>query len=253
MNDKCNNLLNYIGMGNPESDYWFIGIEEAKVPEIDKIGKISESYDWEMRENWYESDLAELRENKNKKGFSGKFTSVYTIMAKTITSFNNIKIKPREYINKYLFFEKGSNFQINLYPIGRNKNTDMLSPEILKELEMTEEYYYKDFMKTRKQKVLQYINQHKPTFIICFGIGHWNDYRELFVTQKENFQREDCFEYQQIELDTKKSLLILAPFFDNRNMSNKRIAYLVEIMKGKAGASIPDIPMLEDGQTNLLN
>ncbi|ROL61360.1 hypothetical protein D9V86_06175 [Bacteroidetes/Chlorobi group bacterium ChocPot_Mid] len=236
MNQVKEKLINLKGFGNPESNFWFVGIEEAKVPSTCDIKKLKDEFDFEIRENWYEKDLKNIRENKNMDGYGHGITKIYNIMAKIIIKMkaqNNVT--PRVFINEHLFYQDGCNFQMNLFPIGRNKTSDKISKSLLNEFGFDDDNeYFSQVKNIRFEKLRGFIELKKPKYLICFGKGksemYWDNFKDMMFPNKEIFIKEDLFEYKIINWDSKQTVMILTPFFNNNAMRDERIGKLVELM-----------------------
>ena len=82
MNDKFETLNKFKGFGNPNGDYWFIGIEEALPTTTANLQQVLKNYENEI----LPTNIGEIKEMSDRLG--SKFTKVYDIMSKIINRDN---------------------------------------------------------------------------------------------------------------------------------------------------------------------
>ncbi|MGB3342575.1 MAG: hypothetical protein WBA61_01555 [Aequorivita sp.] len=209
MNDQFQILSDFKGFGNPKGKIWFVGLEESVEFETD-FDQILKSYSIE----YIPAVKGSIQKDANKYGNS--YTKVYDVMAKLMTGLFPTT-DWRTYRDNVLLTNEGNEFQMNLYPLGK------------KSLNTWPEFYQRQFGFKNKQEYLtkvqadrfpslyNYWKQNSPDFTICFGIGNIDDFKKAFRLSAEYELKESNSFLFPIEK------VLITPFFDNRNMGQKRI------------------------------
>ena len=217
MNNDFEILINFKGFGRPNGKIWFVGIEEA-ADFKNNYGEIINEYS----KGWFPFKSGSIQEDS--KRYGNHYTQVYGIMAKIM-----IGLFPttdwRAYEHESLLTEKGNEFQMNLYPLGKKSlKTKIEDYEKMFELSDQQEYLDK-VRRERFPKLFDFWKQHSPEFTICFGIGNIADFKDTFRLGEATSLMES-----KLILFEKEKILI-TPFFGNRFMGKNKIDEAVKIIK----------------------
>jgi hypothetical protein len=105
----------FIGIGNPKGNYWFVGMEEAKNFKEDferilsEYGSAAEGYLPVARDR-----IKHDREETRRKG--KRFTQIYDTMSRIVLGTNDLNY--RSYTDTQLLQKHSQEFQMNLYPLA---------------------------------------------------------------------------------------------------------------------------------------
>ena len=163
-------LNDFIGYGNPEGKFWFIGLEEHG--------------------NWEESPNVdqEIEKFKNRilcdnAGEPKGKTKVYEIMSKIVLSAKDRPLdKWQEYIVNELLVKDGETFQMNLFPLGKN-NWDYWPAEgsykRLFNFDSRGQYLQKvkDSKRFEKLRDEWSLDRKQTKVTICFGANQWESFK----------------------------------------------------------------------------
>lgn len=223
MNSKFKKVLDFKGYGNPKNSTWFIGIEEAL--EYDE-NSIKQTYHKEViassKGDYYKEKEKFQKENPNR-----RYTSVYEILGKIMSEV--LRIDYSEYMNDYIFTEKGDCFLTNFYPLGK-RSTKTALPEKYKEwFDIHSEPEYQYLVKANRGKELyEFWVDNKPRITVAFGVQNWGNIKTAFKLQNSHFESfDDKMEY------CSEHNFYLCPFFVNHQMSGDRIKKLVDKIKSE--------------------
>lgn len=201
----------FIGYGNPNGKYWFVGIEGAE--SFDKYD-IIQKFCKDLNGKRYIPDepgfTAKVRKEKG-----NKYTKVYEAIAKIVLMHREGKQEvsideANNFVDHELFMESSDNFQINLFPLGKKKvnyweerYNDWFGFKNKKEyLSKVKEKRFPEIRTFVESK--QYYNPGR--IIICFGVTNLDDYKKAlgadFLVQSEKSSR--------IYTDQKHRLLVVA-------------------------------------------
>jgi hypothetical protein len=221
MNGKFEILNNFKGFGNPTGNYWFIGIEEAL-----EIG----TDDLQTRLDLYQNEVissAPGQLSEDAKTHGRRFTKIYNIMSKIIVGTDSTW---KKYRDEKLLQRTSNEFQMNLFPLGKNKVSawpthynDLFSIE-------SSDNYYKIVKEIRFKKLREFWEQYKPKITICFGVSFKDDFKTLLSLFDK--QEIKCEDYRISYFPT--SRVIITPFFDNRQLNSKGIEKIREIINQAA-------------------
>jgi hypothetical protein len=222
MTTEFNILKDFIGFGNPEGKYWFIGLEEAGEwgKDLDEDRKNLGRYKNRIIA-FKPGDMERDAEDYKRKNPGRKFTRVYGIMSQLVlVASTGTESGSLEYRNNKLLVESGETFQANLYPLGKktlgewNDNCAAISGY------KSREDYYRNVPGERFRMLREEWTKYHPPITICFGSTEWDRFKELLDLKSET-DYEDCGWYQVY-----LSRIILCPFFVDYLMSKKRLLLL---------------------------
>lgn len=217
MNQDFEILNNFKGFGNPNGNYWFVGIEEAANFEENYTELIK------IHSNEFIPVLkGEILKDTQKHGKS--YTKVYVIMSKIIVELEGKNVCWKEYRDKKLLQMNSNEFQMNLFPLGKKKVN--IWPKFYQEkFGFIKQQDYLDYVVNNRFKLLRKFHQSRnPKLTICFGKTYSNYFQSAFNL------KNGCTTINGIELYENEGFLI-TPFFDNRNMGCKKIHETVELAK----------------------
>jgi hypothetical protein len=195
-------MNNFIGQGNPEALFWFVGIEDGgKGHKAADIGKTINYYG---TPNGFGSlDLASVLNWQN------EGTNIYRYMAYVISS-GETKMMDQDLLNQL--------FQMNRYPLAKRNKAAPL-PEHYKDLFGYGPKDRKDYLKAVKSsrfaKLRDFWIARKPkdAFTVCFGEGYiFNELELIFGVTPDNAEPigSKMWYYS-------KQRLFVTPFFGRLN------------------------------------
>ncbi len=183
--DNLEILNNFIGYGNPEAKYWFIGIEEHS-PDKNRKG-----IDWELESKRFDIYKQNYQykpfslSNKDFKFLNEKitYTPTYEGIKKIYNQINSSNKIETDEIGNY-----GINlFIANLYPLGRSTTRDKYNEFVKRYLyDDSFEKWFEDNWEKRKDILKKFLinklfkDSKKEKYIFCLGISSWNEFEELF-------------------------------------------------------------------------
>lgn len=216
MNDRFETLNKFKGFGNPNGDFWFIGIEEALPTTTDNLQETLKNYENEI----LPTKTGEIKESAEKHG--NKFTKVYDIMSKIIKGDNW-----KEYRDNNLLQADSNEFQMNLFPLGKPRVSNW--PTHYNELfSITSVDIYIDYVKATRFKMLkEFWDTYKPRITICFGASFLKEFKSIFNLSDSE---EILFKEEKIYFYPKERVLI-TPFFDYRQLKSNGLTKLIETIK----------------------
>lgn len=217
MNKDFEILNDFKGFGNPNGKIWFVGLEEAANFENGNE-KTMERYSSEYYA--VEPGSIEIEAKSNGK----KYTPVYGIMSKIMTGLFPTT-NWSTYWRESLLTKNGNEFQMNLYPLGKENLKSW--PEFYeRKFGFKDKQEYLDKVKRERfPKLFEFWKQHAPEFTICFGIGNIEDFKDTFHLGAGTPLRESNL------MLFEKAKILITPFFDNRFMGQAKIDEAIKIIK----------------------
>jgi hypothetical protein len=201
-------LMDFVGFGDPNGPYWFIGLEEAGELDFEEGRKDLERY----RSTIFACEPGEMKENESRTIAKGKrFTTIYYYMSYLVLASSGKASDYdacRSYRDNELLQAHSGTFQANLYPIGKtglstwDENCKMLTGY------KKRNHYYKWVEDERFRMLHNHWLQYNPHITICFGASHWDKFEELLDIKKSEPETRDCGWYRIY-----RSRIILCPFF----------------------------------------
>jgi hypothetical protein len=197
MNSNFIEFSEFPGLGNPSSKLWFVGIEEA----------------CDISKNNLDE---ELRKCKNDGYFDNAVTDtkVWPIIAELIYdkfkdkhNLTSTEFRLKMFTKEYSYF-----FLTELFPIPR-PNTKSWSSEYTEIFEYEnadDDKYISDVRSYRYPIIYKKWMDAKPALTICFSLGYWYEYINLFLLGHSEYQRIG----KNIILYPKENMLV-TPFFMN--------------------------------------
>lgn len=226
MNHYFNILNSFVGFGNPNGRFWFIGLEEAGKWVPDTIDKEIEKY----KERFLADPPGTI--NKDSEKYGARYTKLYDIMSKIIIVAKQGALRDwKNYRDSELLLEGGETFQANLFPLGK-ASLKTWPPHYgqLFNLHSLETYLahvrdssgrfpmlYSEWLKRFRLEGVY--SSSLPLITICFGMAEW----ETFASEW-HLGNSDCENNVWYRVYATKRL-ILCPFFSYRRycMPSSRI------------------------------
>lgn len=233
-------LLNFLGYGNIQGNFWFMGMEEgsggsddlevniqARIKFSDEIMDLQEAHD-ENFLGWKYWDI-----NQPIK----RFPSVWVYMARIVRALGEEKAadwwdtkKAKDYIREHLGrkHENGDTFLTELLPLPKRQASKW--PELYEKtfgFKQRQDYEMK-ITPERKLKIKTLLESKKPKYLFCYGETHYLHYKEIFKSETWNKLPETKFEIAHNE----NTEVILSPFWGNGRVGYKQIKVLIDVLKG---------------------
>jgi hypothetical protein len=206
-------LDQFLGWGNPQGQYWFIGIEEAD--EWCKDDAKDQTAIAQYKKKIVYAEPGQMQEERNR--HKGRFTPIYDIMSEIVLRAGGQwagREKARDYTNNQLFHKSSDTFQINLFPLGKRSLASW--PQDYKRrfgFESKKEYmkYVRNGCRL-KEMIYNEWKRHNPNKItVCFGVTEWPLFKKaLRLSDAAWPQAED---WLQVYV---KERVILCPFLSPR-------------------------------------
>ena len=232
--ERLDTFMKFLGYGNPfepfpgrKGSLWFIGIEEAL--DSCETGSADASVIKCYGKQWAYTGVDETTET----------TGVYVAIAKLAVLLNEATRSDgadhchrdadgwATYRRDELFREhsRAGVFQTNLYPLGKPRATESLSPQC-RDIFGLDSSYHAMCEDQRWQEIRNLRSRAHPWLTICFGKSYWDKFSVcLKLGEKEARGQFELYNNDGV---------ILAPFFSSRPncMPNKRILELASIIRG---------------------
>lgn len=231
MNNYFETVNRSLGWGDlPKEGILFVGLEEAcgwkNIPEDKhKIAELQQYLDRGLQGE----PVAEgqLKRNRDELKDGQRMSEVPRIMSKIIIESGFDQSTQYKDADDYWFnrlFQEGSKvFQSNLYPLGKPRLKESISPSACELFGVTPDQYSK-FVRMKNTSRFMAIKALKenctPKVTICFGKAGWADFRDLFDLSGKAARMESPFEIYDSER------VILTPFFWNKDMHGENIKAL---------------------------
>jgi len=214
-------LQNFMGYGNPESNYWFIGIEEGgkwKGNDFLPKGEFDYLKDKFKEQPYHIKELTEKQLEKDRG--PGTISSIKNFFGDSINS-----TEPNE-IYKHMFMG-------NLLPLSNDSSNKEYPQEYKKffGIDSRESYLDSIFFKERLDILSNFINLHifdgsnNQKHLIFHGKTYW-DYYKCFIDnclnkKRNNFKDKDKIKYCKIK--DMNVYIILTPHFSRFTLTNEMI------------------------------
>jgi hypothetical protein len=210
----------WLGWGEPNEGIWFIGVEEA--------------FGWECKS---QEELVSSRQkiramkdmrysecsDKSTRGNVNWPVAVGTAKIASIAKGNDIS-DWRKYREEELWLPGCKVFNGNLLSLGKPSLAHDL-PQGFVELfgfgENDYGRYYEQVKQDRFEAFRLFRNEHRPRAIVCFGMSHWIQFKELFAIVDEKATIESELQTQVYE----NNRVILTRHFSN-GMSDQTIEFI---------------------------
>ena len=191
---NLNILNNFIGYGNPDAEYLFVGIEEHSYDNNSKdINWESEHKRFDIYKNNFfnkpfslsNTDFNELNHETGKSPTYEGITKIYNHLNKG----ERLEIKDIGKLSSNLFI-------MNLYPLGRATTKDKYN-DFVKEYLFNgdfEEWYNDNWMPSRKNVLVDFLknyfqtNKNTKKWVFCLGTSLWYEFEDLLKSALEDPQ-----------------------------------------------------------------
>jgi hypothetical protein len=232
-------LLNFVGYGNPNGRFWFMGMEEgsggsdnlepnitARLKFSDEIMDLQDAHD-EQHLNWVYWDI-----NK-----PVKFPSVWVYMARIVRALSQERPqdwwdteKAKVYIREKLGRKdsNGNTFITELLPLPKRKASQW--PTIYEQSFgfRQREDYEKQITPHRKERIGTLLGNKKPKYLFCYGETHYAHYKDIFPSENWRTLPETKFEIASNE----STNVVLSPFWGNGRVGYKQMKILIDKLNG---------------------
>lgn len=182
-------LNNFIGYGNPEAKYWFLGIEEHSIEknlDKDKEQKRFEIYlkNYKKKEPFFLTNDHFTNEMQNEDSGNTEKSKTY----KGIVDFYNLVFKNENEapIDESNIGKSDSKiFMLNLYPLPRKTTKDAYNPFVKENLfDGTFEEWKKIYFNNRKEALKKFLKKNidikkDEKNIICLSTANWKEFEEM--------------------------------------------------------------------------
>lgn len=233
-------ILNFIGYGELESPYWFIGLEEGfhqgtfslEDQHVSRL-KYSEVMDLEeamvMTEGW--NNLNHKLDNLKTRTWEFIAKLVMTLENKSWYGVENKNRIVKEYILSNIGNRKGNTLLIEILPLPKASKNSW--PDFYKKYFLSRKKYESRITKYRIKLLQEKISENKPKYIIGYGKSKWGVYKSLFPNLEfnrfNNLNKKRHFEIAQFS-GTK---VVLTSFFGNGQFSDDDAFQLGRILLGE--------------------
>jgi len=167
--EQIENIIGFLGYGNPEESVWFVGIEEGlgKATTKDAIENLNARGSFQEIVDLRDAHHLKLKERGVLIDFDAKppYTPVWQWIAKVMCASSESDW--REYIKSSLGRTSGETFLTELSPIPSSKAADKVWAEALQRLDAKQT----EKIERRKRALLQLIDEKRPHMVICYGNG----------------------------------------------------------------------------------
>lgn len=196
-NENLNIINHYIGYGNPNSKFWFWGIEEKwdvkkeeEEKEKDKFIHVYKSkYQKENNdifflnekdfEDFYSLEKYKVNKQKDLRDSASENKTYKGILR----IFNSFHSEPEKYQNDKIPSVLNNNiFTMNLFPLGKKGDKEQDFDDFTGKLFGVKNYseWKKQKKEERVQCFLNFFNRYhcKDKIVFCLGMAHWPDFKE---------------------------------------------------------------------------
>ncbi len=247
-------LLNFIGYGNLNAPFWFLGMEEGsggiqklhadpKQNAIENEKLLERNIEKRLRFRENIMDLQEAHNNQHLnweywKPEITRFPSVWVYMARFVRALGNEQAsdwwdteKAKVYIRTKLgvVHSASETFLTELLPLPKRSAKDW--PNLYKVLMgySRRQDYESEELRPRIKTLSQIIAEKKPEYLLCYGESNYDSYKKIIEVASEQWKTipETRFEIAYTN-DTK---VILSPFMGNGRVGYKSFSMLIAYMK----------------------
>lgn len=204
-------LSHFVGYGNLDADYWFIGMEEGGGGKENLEARKQFSQVMDCAEAHEILGITKYHKGKNiiQRTWRGMCCIMLALEGKEI---NTESI--REYQANNLGRSKGNTLLCELMPIPKPRLDAWEYFSLFPQFSSREDYYRK--IKPRRIKYLRSIlAENKPNFVIYYGKKYWDDFKLLFPNL--HFLKTDQFEIAR----SINCQVLLSDHFTARTMNGK--------------------------------
>ncbi|MEO8458535.1 MAG: hypothetical protein ABI559_12080 [Chloroflexota bacterium] len=219
--DEWQRLFRFKGYGNPAGRFWFIGIEERGVGDIE-----------ELRARLNYRELEDLLESQTSMEIWGSNTLNPDKLIPTWSTMMRIVLRLesdpnwkdperiRRYQRDHLGKLTGDIFLTELLPLP--KESDLAWPAFWPFANW--DHYAEKVMPIRIRILTDLLEANNPQYVFCYGKGYWPHFKKLFPGMDFSRSPDNRFEIGHTEITT----VVLTPFFSWRaGMTTSRVDSLV--------------------------
>ena len=198
---QINQLLSFVGYGNPGGDTWFINFEETG----EGVSQLHERLQLQRVE-----DLSEAYRKLNITQYHQERPVLHPLleaMSQIILALENRPITRenlQDYQKGHLGRKQGRTFLLYLMPIPVNEPGGWNHTAAIPQFASRDDYI--ELLQERRIRYLKtYLFQYHPTTVVCFGNPYWEVFKQLFSNL--TFYKTPHFEYKLEE----NRMIMLAP------------------------------------------
>ena len=200
----------WLGWGEPNDGIWFIGVEEAYGWSFDSPKKLAENR--EKLRTMKGMGHTEYRDKSTRVDMDFKVAEKTAKIA-SIANGNDMS-EWRQYREEKLWLKGCKVFNGNLLSLGKRSLAHGLPQGFVELFGFGENDYGSYFEKVKHERFeafKRFRNEHRPRAIVCFGMSHWIQFKELFAIIDEKAIIETELKTQVYELNR----VILTRHFSN--------------------------------------
>jgi len=217
MNDNLRTFCDFLGMGDPNSKIWFVGLEEGGNAivriSIDKMKKSCKEYPYYFR---------------IKAG--DKISPVWNYMSKIVLQYETDNFINWKLYREMMFCKGYSKFfSTELFPLPKNSynNWGKDYKYLFGFSEDEIDDYKSEVASYRYPKIKKLWDETNPIITICYGKNAWNYFEMLFQLSNCDSELINTFKIFP------EHKIIFSPFFGRWHFYNNKVNELVEIIKNK--------------------
>jgi hypothetical protein len=228
-------LLNFLGYGNLNAPFWFMGMEEGSGGSVNLEPNITARLK-------FTDEIMDLQDAHNEKHLNWvywdinnpvKFPSVWIYMARIMRALSSEKPedwwdteKAKQYIREKLgrSYEAGETFLTELLPLPKRKAFEW--PALYEQSFgfKQRQDYEKQITPQRKDRIRTLLADEKPKYLFCYGETHYPHYKDVFPS--ENWRKLPETKFELASNDSTQ--VILSPFWGNGRVGYRQMKLLIE-------------------------
>jgi hypothetical protein len=222
-------LLNFVGYGNPNGHFWFMGMEEGS----GGIDDIQPNID--IRLKYFDPSIMDLSKAHTHLGWPKKLPSVWIYMARIVRAIGEEKAidwwdieKAKIYVCEQLGRESEDTFLTELLPLPKRQASKW--PLLYKQSfgYKSRKIYEDEILCSRKPKLKALLHDKKPKYLFCYGETHYSHYKDIFPSKSWNTLPETKFEIASND----STQVVLSPFWGNGRVGYRQMKILIDELNG---------------------
>ena len=178
-NKDFEHLAGFKGAGNPDGNYWFIGLEEGVKGEKGPEFEARLEREIKIRAKWQEiEDLHQMRRSINETMKTGPWT--WRVMASIALSLDGDDggETPASYMQERLGRPDGETFLTDLFPLPTKEHNENLWPF---DTPYSSRKAYEDAMRCPRENLIRELwARHSPRYVFCHGSTYSEAFERLF-------------------------------------------------------------------------
>jgi hypothetical protein len=178
-NEVFDHLAAFQGCGNPDGNYWFIGLEEGVKGGKGIDYEASLEREIEIRAGWRElEDLHQMRRSIGETMKTGPWT--WRVMASIALSLGGDDgwDRPASYMQERLGRPGGETFMTELFPLPTKEHDEKLWP--FNAPYISRKSYEVAVREPRENLIHNLWARHSPAYVFCYGKGDWEAFERLY-------------------------------------------------------------------------